>query len=107
MEQTTHEYSSFPQEIIKQHHFKDVDDNIASVVNQIKTLQSKGLYNQAARVVDNNRDVLGQYIIDSSLINEMIEQIRNTQLYALQQQQCVFYGNKPLTCNDGDIWIGV
>lgn len=107
MEQITHEYSKFPQEIIRQHHFKDVDDTMASVVNQIKSLQNEGLYNQAARVIENNRDVLGQYVIDSSMINEMIEQIRNTQIYALQQQQCVFYGSKPLTCSNGDIWIGV
>lgn len=106
MNQTTHEYSNFPNELITKHNFKDVDDNIASVINQIKELQASGLYNQASRIVAQNKDVLGQYIIDSSIVNELIEHIRNTEIVSLQAQQCIYVGDKPLTCNNGDVWIG-
>lgn len=106
MEQITHEYSNFPKEVIKKHHFKDVDDSIAAIVNQIKELQASGLYRQASRVIAQNKDVLGTYIIDASTINEIMEHIRNTEIFSLQEHQCVYVGNKPITCNQGDIWIG-
>lgn len=105
--QATHEYSNFPDEVIQKHNFKDVDDKIASVINQIKELQVAGLYNQASRVIDQNRDVLGQYIIDADTINSIMEHIRNTQIVALQTRQCIYVGSKPYTCSNGDVWIGV
>lgn len=107
MEQTTHEYSNFPNELITKHNFKDVDDNIASIINQVKKLQASGLYNQASRIIQQNKDVLGKYVIDANIINGMIEHIRNTEIISLQARQCVYVGKKPLTCNKGDIWIGV
>ena len=57
------EFSNFPNEKITRHHFKNVDDNIAGVINQINELRSQGLYDQAARIIQNNQDILSQYVV--------------------------------------------
>ena len=60
MTEYSREFSSFPHKKITRHNFKNVDDNIAPIINQIKSLQLQGLYNQAARIVQDNCDVLSQ-----------------------------------------------
>ena len=56
-----HEFSNFPLKKITRHNFKNVDDNIADVINQINSLRAQGLYNQAARIIQNNFDVLSHH----------------------------------------------
>ena len=65
MSQYENEFTNFPHKLITLHNYKNVDDTIASVINQINTLRSQGLYNQAARIIENNKDILPQYIIDA------------------------------------------
>lgn len=36
----THEYSNFPNSLIQQHHFKDADDSVASLINEITDLNA-------------------------------------------------------------------
>ena len=102
------EFSNFPQELITLHHFKDIDDNIADIINQINSLRSQGLYNQAARIIDANKDVLSQYVIDAITFRTWEEEIYNTQRYARKvQQQIYFQEDEPDYCEEDDIWIGV
>lgn len=92
---------------ITKHNFKNVDDDIASVINQIKSLQSQGLYGQASRIIDaNKKDVLEQFIIDATTFRTWEEEIYNTQSYAKQVQQCIYFDNNEPDCQYGDIWIG-
>lgn len=63
MTEFSNEFSSFPSGKITKHNFKNVDDSIASVINQINSLRSQGLYNQAARIIENNADVLSLNIL--------------------------------------------
>jgi len=58
MTEYENEFSNFPLKKITRHNFKNIDDNIASVINQINTLRSQGLIGQAARIIQNNKDVL-------------------------------------------------
>lgn len=103
----THEYSSFPEKVIETRHFKDVDDSIAAIVNTIKTLQAKGLYEEAADIIARNKATLKHYIIDTALINELIEHIRNTEIYALTARQSIYTTDtEPYACLNGDVWIG-
>ncbi|MCM1536543.1 MAG: hypothetical protein NC126_11545 [Clostridium sp.] len=107
MAQYENEFSNFPTKKITRHNFKNVDDNIASVINQVKALQAQGLYGQAARVIDNNKDVLGQYVVDAVTFRTWEEEIYNTQKYARQMQQSVFLDEEePDDCAEGDLWIG-
>lgn len=103
----THEYSQFPNALWEKHTFKDADDSIAQVLNNIKSLQSQGLYNQAQRIVEQNKDVLGQYMIDSQYFNHMDEEIRNLEIYARQVQQSIYIQTaEPSECATNDVWIG-
>lgn len=107
MVQITNEYSNFPSRVLEKHNFKDVDNIAAPLVNQVKNLQSQGKYNEAAAIINQNAALLKQYIIDTPLINKLIEEIRNAQIYAVQQKQSVFISDtEPLSCVNDDIWIG-
>ena len=108
MPQYETEFSNFPQQKITKHNFKNIDDNIAPIINQINSLRSQGLYNQASRIIDANKDVLAQYVIDAVTFRTWEEEIYNTQRYALKiQQQIYFDDEEPDYCEEGDIWIGV
>lgn len=102
------EFSSFPSRKITKHDFKNIDDSIASVINQINALRAKGLYNQAARIIQNNMDVLSQYIVDASTFRTWEEEIYNTQIYAKQQQQSIYFDEfeEDVDCIEGDVWVG-
>lgn len=102
------EFSNFPQQKITKHNFKNIDDSIAPIIDQINSLRTQGLYNQASRIIDANKDVLAQYVIDAITFRTWEEEIYNTQRYALKiQQQIYFDDEEPDYCEEGDIWIGV
>lgn len=103
----THEYSNFPNEIYKPNKFKDVDDSIANLINEIKSLQHQGLYDQANRVVEKNKDVLKQYRFNSETFNHIEEETRNLEIYAKQAQQSIYVQDEePESAILGDVWIG-
>jgi len=71
MPEYENEFSNFPISLITKHNFKNVDDTIAPIINQINTLRSQGLYDQATRIIQANADVLPQYIIDAITIRTL------------------------------------
>lgn len=101
------EFSKFPEQKITLHNFKNIDDNLASIINEINTLRSQGLYNQASRVIANNKDVLGQYVADATTFRTWEEEIYNTQKYARQQQQSIYFDEEEPDCIEGDVWLGI
>lgn len=108
MAEYSREFSSFPSKKITRHNFKNVDDTIAPVINQIKTLQLQGLYNQAARIIQNNFDVLSHYIVDAITFRTWEEEIYNTQKYAKQEQQSIFFDESEDDFDgiEDDVWVG-
>jgi hypothetical protein len=100
------EFSSFPTSLIKKHNFKNIDDNIAVIINQINLLRSQGLYSKASEIINDNKDLLSQYIIDAVTYRTWEEEIYNTQIYSRQRQQIVFFDEEEPECLEGDIWIG-
>ncbi len=108
MAEYAREFSNFPSTKITMHNFKNVDDSIASVINQINSLRAQGLYNQAARVIQDNNDVLGQYIADAVTFRTWEEEIYNTQKYARQKQQSVYFDDSEDDFDgiEGDVWLG-
>lgn len=102
------EFSFFPERKITKHNFKNIDDTIASVINQINDLHSQGLYNQASRIIENNKDILAQYVVDATTFRTWEEEIYNTQMYAKKVQQSIYFDDEePDYCEEDDIWIGV
>lgn len=107
MPEYENEFSQFPKRKIIKHNFRNIDDSIAPIVNQVNSLCSQGLYGQASRIIDNNKDTLAQYIVDAITFRTIEEEIWNTQKYAKQVQQLVFLDEEePDECQEGDVWIG-
>ncbi len=107
MSQYENEFSDFPKKLITKHNFKNIDDSIASIINQINNLRSQGLYTQASLIIDNNKDILSQFIVDAVTFRTWEEEIYNTQKYAKQAQQSIFFDiEEPDYCEEDDIWIG-
>ena len=105
-QQYENEFSSFPQKLITRHNFKNVDDNIAAEINEINDLRSRGLYDQASRLIEKNKDILSQYIVDAVTIRTWEEEIYNTQKYAKQARQSIFFDDEePEYCQEDDVWI--
>ncbi len=108
MTQYEHEFSSFPSQKITRHHFRDVDETAAGLVNQINQLRSQGLYSQAAALVESNKAILSPYTIDAVTFRTWEEEIYNTQIYARQARQSIYFeaNEDDFDCLAGDVWLG-
>lgn len=102
------EFSNFPVQKITKHNFKNVDDSIADVINQINSLRARGLYDQAASIIQDNIDVLSHYIVDAITFRTWEEEIYNTQKYARQVRQSIFFDEREKDFDgiEGDVWLG-
>lgn len=103
----THEYSDFPTSVMSNTSYLDVDDTVATLINQLKSYQANGDYGSASNLIAVN-PTLKQYIIGVDVINKLVEEIRNAQIYAKSVKQTVFVQDtEPTTSINGDVWIGV
>lgn len=102
------EFSNFPDKKITLHNFKNVDDNIASIINQINSLREQGLYSQVAIIINENKDLLSQYIVDAITYRTWEEEIFNAQKYARQNQQSIYFDENENDFDgiEGDVWVG-
>lgn len=107
MSEYSREFSNFPSEKITKHNFKNVDNTIASIINQINSLRLQGLYNQASRIIQNNYDILSYYIVDAITFRTWEEEIYNTQKYARQKQQSIYFDESEEDFDgiEEDVWI--
>ena len=101
----TNEYSKLPYQIYEPHNYKDVDDTVAKYVNEIKRLQSQGLYDQANRLVENNKDVLGSYVFSVEAFNAIEEETRNLEIMCMEKKQSIYYNDEPSDPILNDVWI--
>lgn len=108
MSKYENEFSNFPYTKITKHDFKNVDNSIADIINQINSLRSQGLYDQAANLINKNYDMLQHYIVDAVTYRIWEEEIYNTQKYAKQKQQSIYLEEsiENVDCLEGDVWLG-
>jgi len=99
------EYSNFPKEKIKLHKYKNIDDDIRSEIEKINSLRAQGDYDQAAGLIKNSPHNLSQYIIDAATFRTLEEEIYNTQIYAKQRQQFIYFDKKEPDALYSDVWI--
>ena len=102
----TNEYSKLPYQIYQTHKYKDVDDTIAGYVNDIKSLQSQGKYDEANRYIEKYKDVLGEYVFSVEAFNAIEEETRNLEIMCKGKKQSIYYGEQPIKPTLFDIWIG-
>ena len=104
----THEYSNFPYSLITQHNFKDADDSVASLINEINGYKERGLFELASKTMNEYKDILSQYSLGGAeTINTLEEEIRNGQIMTMQKSQCVFLEpEEPEICSIDDVWAG-
>ena len=103
----THDYSLFPGQILTRHNFRDADDSIAPIINQIKTLQAQGKYNQAAAYIEANKAALGPYVLGSEYMNTIDEETRNVEIYAMAKKQQIYYmdAEPDMEPTVNDVWL--
>lgn len=108
MAQYENEFSSFPSKKITRHNYKNIDNNVADLINQINLLRSQGLYSQAANIIQNNAEILSNYIVDAVTFRTWEEEIYNAQKYAKQVQQSIYFeeNEEDVDCLEGDVWVG-
>lgn len=103
----THEYSNYPEQIMDIKEFEDITDLDASIINQIKELQAKGNYAEASSYITKYSSQLENKIITNKVLNKLFEEVRNTQIKAIQSSQYIYTDTEePLIAQLGDVWIG-
>lgn len=102
------EFSNFPVKKITRHYFKNIDDDIAPIVNEINALRAQGLYSQATNLIQENFNTISHYIVDAVTYRTWEEEIYNTQKYARQKQQSIFFDESEADFDgiEGDVWAG-
>lgn len=100
----SNEFSNFPEQMIAIHKFKNVDNSVASIFQQINILRNNGEYEKAQQLIQQND--LGQYCPDANTINAIFEEIFNTQTYAKKVQQSIHFDEdeEPEVFQE-DVWI--
>ena len=101
----TNEYSQLPFNIMQRTYFKDVDDSVADLVNQIKSLQVSGNFSKVTEILRQNPN-LKQYIIGSDYMNAIDEETRNLEILTKSRKQCIFYQTDEPEGIVADVWIG-
>lgn len=101
----TNEYSQLPFQIMQRTYFKDVDNSVAELVNQIKELQAKGEFNRVTQILRNNPS-LKRYVVSSDYLNAIDEETRNLEIMTKAKKQSIFYQTDEPDCKVADVWIG-
>ena len=105
----TYEYRSpgFPTSVMKSGDYRDVSDSIATLINTINSYRNQGKYDSAAILIRQNADILAKTSFGASLVNSLIEENRNAQLYALEVSQEIYTTiDEPASTSNNVIWIG-
>ena len=108
MARYTHEFGSqYPTDIIDLTNYKNADNTIGTLLNQIKACEANGDYAGAQTIISQSINTLKQYVLDSTAINRYVEEIRNIEIYVKANKQQIYYQRtEPRTYADvGDVWI--
>lgn len=100
----TNEYSKLPYQIMERHNYKDVDDEIAPIVNQIKMLQMQGDYSKISTIISKRPD-LQPYIFGAEHWNALEEETRNLEILTQSKKQQVYYQEQEPATIGCNIWI--
>lgn len=103
----TYEYANFPNGYIEKHNFKDIyeaDEVTLQLITEIENSTNEHAVELMS--IPTNAELIKQYIIRAKTINTIIEELRNTQIYAKKVQQNIYINEDPKDPQFGDIVIG-
>jgi hypothetical protein len=107
MAKFTHEYSNFPDELITVVNYKNVNDTIGDLINQINEYRLAGNYTAAQILISDYATQLKPYNLDMTIINTMVEEIRNTQIKSRVAGQFLSIDeDEPDGVWEGFVWLG-
>lgn len=107
MAKFTHEYSNYPYEVIELVGYKNVNDTIGELINQINAYRLDGNYAAAQILISEYASQLKKYNLDMTIINTFVEEIRNTQIKAYVAGQFLsIEEEEPDGVWDNFVWIG-
>ena len=87
--------SNYPSTLIPLGTHKDVDNTIVNLVNQYNAYVQAGNMTTAMNYYAQNRSKLEPYMINTSYINRLEEEIYNTGLYALSNSSSITSNTEP------------
>ena len=87
--------SNYPSTLIPLGTHKDVDNTIVNLVNQYNAYVQAGNMTAATNYYTQNRSKLEPYMINTSYINRLEEEIYNTGLYALSNSSSITSNTEP------------
>lgn len=87
--QYTHDYSDFPNSVMEKFEFKDINSAVIEAVNAHQAALDNNDCATANRIWKEND--LGSYILLAYHWNMILENIRNTQIYAKTKGQQIHY----------------
>ena len=96
----------FPESVMDSGNFMDVNDDMKDAISKIKSARDAGRYDVVKTLYEDYKDVLDKVDLGKSKINALIEEIRNTQIFAKEaKQQIYLQSEKPDVLFNGLIWI--
>ena len=97
--------TNFPEETIKLEDRKDIDDTVVELINQYYDYINANDFKSASAFFKENEEILKQYSIDAYYINQLKEELYNTQLFALANAKSIESDTEPELLNSGSYWL--
>lgn len=96
--------SQFPNKIIDIGTRKDVDDSVASLINQYYQFMNHNQLEEATQLYHEHEDTLEPYMIDMKYCNRLEEEIYNVCLLALLNTSSVISPSEPYIQDNDSFW---
>ena len=98
--------SNYPERPLELTNYLDADSTVAEDIATIKKYQAENKYDKIEQYLAQKPD-LKRYSFGSSDFNKLAEELRNTQIKALNVTQQLFYqnSNPEEFASTGDIWL--
>lgn len=97
--------SLFPSSLVGVGTKKDIDDDVKDLINQYNTYCDAGDLSSAFNIYEQNKDILKDYMIDMSYINQLEEEIYNTGLFALNKASVIYSDIEPVSQAENGHWV--
>lgn len=101
----TYDFANFPDKgFIKKKTFKDIESYDIKVILEYEEFIRNYDLVSATQLLEDNPKILDKSF-ETEDANRLYEELRNTQIFAMQEQQSIYYGAKPPTFKLEDVWI--